>query len=462
MRDIIPSTYEKAFGLNLNRSIYGTFAEIGAGQETGNWFFRVGASSGTIAKTMSAYDMTFSDEVYGPCGRYVSRARLGQMLDHEYDILVERLAAARGTDTTFFAFANTVRARGYQDTGECHGWAGIRFQACPGGETTEILMHVRMLDEKNADQQEALGIVGVNLVYGAFHYRDDLPTFVGSLTDNLEGNRIEVDMLKFEGAGCGEIDNRLCALQLVESGLASAALFNKEGEVLQPAEQFYKKPILLLRGSFDPVTHVHLDMLESARKPFVGRLDGDGDSGYEEIMEISMRNLLRSDGRIDHADFIRRADSLRTLGKAVLISDFARFHRAGAYLSRYTNQPVGIILGLPLLEQLFEEKWYTDLDGGILESFGRLFKHKIRLYVYPIIDADSGKLRSAEDTTIAPHLKHLFQHLFENRFIESLNGCNKNVAHQSSRDVAKMIGEDDPAWKNLVPKEVAKFYDPTH
>lgn len=456
----IPTVYDKALELNLDRSVYGTFAEIGAGQEVAHFFFRVGAASGTIAKTMSAYDMKFSDEVYGPADRYVSRKRLMQMLDHEYEILIERLGAERGESTAFFAFANTVRARGYQDTGECHGWMGLRFQVAPGSEPQDILLHLRMLDALQVDQQEAIGIVGVNLVYAAFRYPRDLERFTESLVDNLGPSRIEIDLLKFEGGIFAGVDNRLSALQLVQSGLTDAAMFDRTGEVLQPAEQLYKKPILLLRGSFNPVTKVNLDMLASATRRFGTTLD-EPDEPFVEIMEMTMRNLLREDGQVDKRDFLRRADSLQALGKTVLISKFARFHRLGAYLSRYTKRPIGIILGVLLLEELFVERWYEDLEGGILESFGRLFKNRLKLYVYPGYGAAASDLRTLDSAFIAPHLRHLFLYLTENRFIEPLVACDNDAIRFNSQDVRRMIDMDDDRWHGFVPDEVIPFYQPS-
>ena len=275
-----PKTAEKVLAINLDASKYGSFAEIGAGQEVANWFFRLSATAGTVAKAMSAYDMTFSDSIYGKCKRYVSRSRMIQMLDHEYEILLERLAVPRGEETTFFAFANTVRAMPFDGKGECHGWLGVRLQLAPLSEPHDILIHVRMLDRENIDQMEALGIVGVNLIYAAFFYRDNLALITKSLVDGLGKERVEIDMLKFAGPGFEHIDNRLCALELVANKLTDAAMFTPTGEVVQPAEILYKKPVLLIRGAFHPVTKVHLDMLEQARSVFASELSEDSRSRW--------------------------------------------------------------------------------------------------------------------------------------------------------------------------------------
>ncbi len=366
----IPTTYDKALRINLDEEKYGTFAEIGAGQEVANWFFRASATAGTMAKTISAYDMTMSDAIYGKAKRYVSRDRLNAMLKYEYDLLVERLHGQRGDTSCFFSFSNTVRARGYQDTGECHGWLGIRLQLKPGEEPSQIVIHVRLLDQENFDQMEALGIIGVNLVYAAFYHREHLSLFVESLMDGLTRDRVEVDMLKFSGAGFKMVDNRLCHLQLVTSGLTEAAMFLPDGEVVQPAEALYKKPIILLRGSFDPVTNLHLDMLGQTRGEFNKFLPAEQQPDTVELCEISMNNLLRKGegngdgGGIDHLAFLDRADALQALGKTVLVSRCPEFHRIATYLSRYTASPIGIVLSIGLLNELFKAKWSDNLPGG--------------------------------------------------------------------------------------------------
>lgn len=451
------STYNKVLQINLDASKYGTFAEIGAGQEVANWFFRVSATAGTMAKSTSAYDMTMSDEIYGKAKRYVSRERLLAMLSHEYSLLEQRLTEDRGADSTFFAYCNTVRARGYKDTGECHGWMGIRLQLRPGSPPSEILIHVRLLDKENVDQMDALGALGVNLIFAAFYYRDNLKRFVESLVENITPGSVEIDMLKFLGEGFRFVDNRLCTLQLVQSGLTDAAMFLPNGEVVQPAEALYKRPISLIRGSFDPVTHLHLDMLEQTKKHFCSELDEKQQDRAIEICEISMNNLLRDSGEdMDHVEFLDRADGLQALGKTVLISRCFEFHRIAAYLSRYTNAPIGIALSIGLLNELFKEKWSQNLDGGILESFGRLFKHELSLYVYPWKNRRNGELVTAERFLVKDHLKHLYQYLLQNNMIRSLECRDESLLKYTSRDVQSMIEAGDDTWKELVPEEAHK------
>ena len=314
------TVYEKALAINLNPMRYGVFAEIGAGQETANWFFRVSGSAGTVAKTISAYDMTMSDALYGKTQRYVSESRLESMLTHEYNLLEERLGPQRGKDSTFFSFCNTVRARGYQDCGECHGWLGVRLQLKPETEPSDIVIHIRLLDETNSDQMDALGKIGVNLIDAAFNHRDCLSDFVDSLVDGVSLESVEIDMLRFSGASFRFVDNRLCALQLVQSNLTDAAMFNADGEVVQAADALYKRPILLLRGSFKPVLKLHLDMISQSRNVFSAVIDRAQRERAVELCEMSTNNLLRDDGGLDHEDFINRADVLQSLGKTVLIS----------------------------------------------------------------------------------------------------------------------------------------------
>ncbi|HEX2748021.1 MAG TPA: TonB-dependent receptor [Verrucomicrobiales bacterium] len=456
----ITSTRDKALCLNLDGAKYGTFAEIGAGQETAAWFFRVGGASGTIAKTISAYDMTMSDAIYGSCSRYVSRERLTAMLDHEYSILVERLGPKRGATTTFFAYCNTVRARAYSDKGgaECHGWLGIRLQTHPQGEPNDILLHVRMMDDTNLEQQRALGVVGVNLVYAALHHRHDLKLFIESLRDDLPEWEMEVDMLKFSGPDFAGIDNREVALQLVESNLTDAAFFTSAGEVMQASETLYKKPVLVLRGSFNPPTLVHVDMLSSAATEFKERLAPDRQ--WIELMEFSINNLFSTVSTFTHADFLQRATALQRMGKNVLVSKFGAFHRLGSYLSRYTQEPVGLVLSLDVLEKLFEEKWYDDLPGGILENFGRLFKHQLRLYVYPVLDRETAQMRTVAKAEIPDPLRSLYAYLTENQRIVSIAGnANRNLLEFWTTDIRRMLAERDPQWKNLVPAEVAEVYE---
>jgi len=448
---MIPTTYDKALELNLDPAVYGTFAEIGAGQETANCFFRASGSAGLVAKTISAYDMTMSDAIYGHTERYVSESRLGSMLDHEYAILLDRLGPKRGKETTFFSFCNTVRARGWKDSGECHGWLGIRFQMKPEDPPSDIVLHVRLLDARAIDQMEALGTMGVNLIYSAFHSRGHLKKFVESLLDNLARGRVEVDLLKFSGHGYGFFDNRLCALQLVESGLTDATMFLPSGEVVQPTEALYHKAVLLLRGSFDPVMNVHLTMLERTRENFHRSLSEEDRASAIELCEISIHNLLRGQA-VDPVDFLDRADSLQALGKTVLLSRCAEFHRIAAFLHRYTKKPIGIILSIGLLNELFKPKWSENLAGGLLESFGRLFKEGVVLHVFPWKNRKTNEVVTAGSFMAPADSIHLYRHFLENGRIQPIPCDDEQILSFTGRDVCRMIQTNDSQWHDLVPE----------
>ena len=451
-REIL-GTHQKALKINLDPCTYGTFAEIGAGQEVARWFFRVGGAAGTIAKTMSAYDMTVSDAIYGQCERYVSRTRLSTMLEREYGLLIERLQAKRGGNTCFFVFADTVAAKSFKGTGDCHGWLGLRFQAEPGAEPSQIIVHVRMLDRENLQQQEALGIMGVNLVYGALYLHRKPEELLQSLVDNLTTERVEVDMVKVTGPAFFDVDNRVLSLRLVQLGLTQAAMFRADGEVVQAADALYKKCILVERGSFRPVTKVTLDMLKCAKAQFVQEPKVK-DEDIMVLMEMTMRNLTTESG-IDAKDFLDRVDLLSALGQTVLISNFGEFHRLAAYLFRYTKKMIGISMGVPTLQSIFDEKYYLDLEGGILESFGRLFKNDLKLYVYPLLEKKTGSLITAGNLRVAPHLRHLYAYLLENRLIKGMRDFTESNLSIMSRDVLARIRAGDPAWEEMVPPEVA-------
>ncbi len=452
-REIL-GTQQKALQINLDPTKYGTFAEIGAGQEVARWFFRVGGAAGTIAKTISAYDMTVSDAIYGPAQRYVTRQRLQSMLDHEFGLMQERLKDKRGATTRFFVFADTVRARGYKPTdSEFHGWLGIRFQPKPLAEPSQIILHVRLLDKENVLQQEALGMLGVNLIYGALYLHRDPVTFIAALMDNLSTERVEVDMLKFTGPDYELLDNRIVSLELVNQGVTNAAMFTAEGEVVQASEVLYKKPILVERGSFRPVTKLTLDMLERATAQFVQEPQVQGED-MVVLMEMTLRNLT-AEGGLDYKDFLDRVDLLGSLGKTVLISNYGEFYRLAGYLFRYTKKMVGLVMGVPTLKELFEEKYYADLEGGILESFGRLFKNAARLYVYPYRDPASGALITANNLRVAPHLQHLYAYLLENLYIQGLRDVDENCLPIFSREVLARIRSGDGNWEHMVPPQVA-------
>jgi hypothetical protein len=471
------TTNRKALTINLEDKQYGTFAEIGAGQEVARHFFQAGGASGTVAKTISAYDMTFSDAIYGKTPRYVSRERLALMLNHEYNLLIERLAAQRGDRTTFFVFADTVATRNFKGTNEAHGWMGIRFQTEPKGEPSDIVLHVRMWDKDNVLQQQALGIVGVNLIYGAFYFRDDRQKFIGALADNVGADRIEIDMLTFSGPAFRNVDNRLKSLALVQHGLTNAVMFGPGRAVLQPSEVLHKKAILVERGSFRPVTHVNVDMLNCATAQFVQEPMVKGKEVIV-LMEITMNNLL-ADGSLDPQDFLSRVDLLGDIGFTVLISNYSEYYRLTSYFRRYTSEMIGVAMGVNNLIEIFNEKYYENLPGGILESFGRLFRNAVKLYIYPMrqeaydrylqsghpadnpgnVNAhafSASVLINSRNVHIVDHLRNLYDHLLENHYIDSIVGFNPDILNIFSRDVLQRIKAGDPSWEKMVPTPVAE------
>lgn len=447
-------TLQKALRINLDPRWYGTLAEIGAGQEVARWFFRAGGAAGTVAKTISAYDMAVSDAVYGRSDRYVSMGRLQSMLDREFELNLERLDEQRGDDNAFFAFADTVVARSYSGGNECHGWMGVKFQSHQHDEPSQIVLHVRMLDAEASLQQEALGVVGVNLLHGAFFDHHQPDAVVEGLLDRLTTGRIEVDMIQFSGIEFRAVDNRVMALKLVQVGLSGAAMFGPDGQVLQPSEILRKKAILVERGSFRPPTVVNIDMLESARAKF----ERDRAVAGREILlltELTMANLQVDGGRVERRDFLARADLLAACGMTVLISDFAAFHQLAAYLAWRTDARIGMVMGVPTLMDLFVERHFTELPGGILEAFGRLFKNDLRLFVYPMLR--DGKITTIHNLEVSAELQPLYDYLERRGSFVDLDTYKPEYLPILSRDVLQRIGTGDPEWEQQVPTQVSEL-----
>jgi len=474
------TTNRKALSINLDNAKYGTFAEIGAGQETARNFFQAGGAAQTIAKTISAYDMTFSDEIYGKSKRYVSRDRLETMLELEYNLLEQRLGA-NAPEKTFFAFANTVKTKPYKGPNDAHGWLGIRFQANTVDPPSNIILHARMWDDSNLKQQHAIGILGTNLIYGAFYLREQPELLIESLLDNLTPRRIEVDLIKLEGPEFSSIDNRIMNLHLVRKGLTQAVMFSPEGKVELASNALYKKAVLVERGSFRPVTKVNIDMLKCSGAQFIQEPSLIG----KEIIvmaEITMNNLQAS-GEIDYEDFLHRIDSLGTTGNFTLISNYFEFYRLSQYFRRYTKEMIGITMGINNLLEVFNEKYYTHLPGGILEGFGRLLRNSVKLYIYPMkqkayrhylelhsAEREANKDRpsssegiademviTCENLRIENKLHHLYQYLLQNGYIEHIRGIDESLMDIFSRDILDRIAQKDDSWEEMVSKKTAAF-----
>lgn len=449
----ILETDQKALEINLDENIYGTFSEIGAGQEVARYFFQVGAAAGTIAKTMSAYDKIYSDKIYGvePTGRYVCESRLYKMLDHEFDLLQGRLRTER-PNSTFFAFADTIAAINYSRTIKGNGWLGLRFQLQPDQEYNELVLHAHMLDKNNQLQQQAIGILGVNMIYACYHYYNDLNTMVRSLLDGLEG-RVKIDMIRLDGVDFQNADNRLLSLKLVEYGLTDVAMFGSDGSSVHPSEFLYKKHLMVVRGSFRPPTLVNQDMIRKSFDQF--REEAEVDARKSVVLtEITLDNL-RLEGAIDEKDFLDRADLLCELDQTVIVSNCEDHHRLIRYLKYYKIPTIGIVIGARQLLELMNEKYYKNTDGELLEVFGKLFKKHVRFYVYPAMQEGSEELMTAENLPIPEGVKFLYKHLLDNRQIVNIEKYNPNILHIFSASVLQMINNDEDEWEKMVSRKVA-------
>lgn len=447
------TTQEKALRINLSKAIYGSFAEIGAGQEVAANFFKVGGASGTVAKTMSAYDMKFSDAIYGAGDRYVCEDRLIRMLNHEYVLLPERLPHRIET-TRFFAFADTVEVLNYERTNQGHGWIGLRFQLAPESEPNECVIHVKMHDTDQLQQQYALGIVGVNLIYSCMFLHDP-EAILMTLMDGLTLRRIEIDLFRISGPDFKHVDNRLMALKLVKNGLTKAAMFGPDGRVMQPSDELYKKNVLVLRGRFRPPTHVNVDMLLTSRRHFKQEPDVER-SKIVLLSELTL-NDLSPDGKIDEKDFLHRADILCSLGQNVLISNYFEYYRLVDYLSKITRgKKIGITMGIYALQKVFDEKTYEHTRGGILECFASLFGSNVKLYIYPAWRPGSNELFTLKDfeQELPPNLKNLFRYLMDNNKLEDVSDADTDILHIISDQVLSLIKKGETGWEKFVPHKV--------
>ncbi len=446
-------TIEKALQINLDPRIYGTIAEIGAGQEVARNFFIAGGASGTIAKTMSAYDMQFSDAIYGKekDNRYVSQSRVNKMLDREYGLVLERLENNRPENTMFFAFADTVAAKGFKTGRDCHGWMGIKFQTSPMEEANRIVLHVRMKDSTNLQQQECLGRLGINLIYAAFYHSNEPEKVIESLLDNLSRDRLEIDMIKFKGPKFNRVDNRLLALHLVRSGITRSIFFTKEGEPVQGSDLLYKKNILFLRGSYRPFTKVHLDILTHAKESFLSK-NGFPEQEVVVLTEISMSHLLAF-GDLDKSDFLGRVDTLCTMGYDVQISDYSSFHKLKKHLSQYTKNKISVALGVKNVSEIFSHKFYDDLKGGIVEGLGMLFSEGTNLFVYPKLLKDES-IRTVDEMTFDDDIKYLFYHFYHTGRILPISNNDPELISIFTKDIRAAMAEGNDEWRNKIPDKV--------
>ena len=458
--DQVLSAKQKALEINLNPNIYGTFAEIGAGQETVRFFYRAGGASGTLAKAMSAYDKDFSDAIYGKeeDARYVTEERLKKMLDHEMDLIEERLNNETHKDKLFFTYANTVTTIDFTKTYKGHGWVGIRFRNDPNQtEYNEVIFHVRFKETNAQLQQETLGVMGVNLIYGAYYYNDNPRRLLRSLYDGLDKDQVEIDMVSFSGPRFAYVDNRLMSLQLVKNGMTDAVIFGPKGRSFLPAALLYKKNIFAMRGSFRPVTKVNLDMLQSSLDMFMNQEDIN-EPDTEILFEITLSNLS-SDGEIDERDFLDRADIIGRLGYNVIISNFSEYYKLVHYFTEFTRNTtkIGLGMGVNNLLEVFNPNYYENLPGGIMEAFGKLFKKNVVVYLYPYLNKENNQLLNAENLKVNENLKELYKFFKFNQRIKDIENYNPALLDIYSRKILEQIGKGEEGWEQHVPEGVAEM-----
>jgi hypothetical protein len=442
----------KALSINLNEQQYGSIVEIGAGQEVARNFFRVGAAAGTIAKTSSAYDMAVSDAIYGKSGRYVSRERVEKILNYEFQLCVARLEETRPDDSTFFAYAASVEAKAYKRENECHGWIGIQFQGeAKQNPPNQVVCHVRMLNKTNEQQSEALGILGVNLIYASFHYRHDVNAFIKSLKDNLGDDRIEIDLIHFSGEHFKNVDNRLASLLLVENWLTRVVMFDTQGNPAVPRDVLYKKPTVVTRGSFKPPTKVHLDMTECGVRLLAEATQSDEEK-VVRLAEISMSQLV-SEQKGDNKDFLARVTLANSLGMHVLLSDYVRYFSLSSWLRRHTNQSIAILIKSIDLPYIFNHDLYKGLEGGTLEGLGKLFHSGTKVLVYPAFE--EGRLMNLSNAPKPDSLKHIVAQLIEDNKLIPIERFSNDVVGISARETMKMILAGESGWEeNLLPETI--------
>ncbi len=462
MERVILSPKQKALRINLDPDLYGTFAEIGAGQEVVRHFFRAGGASGTIAKTMSAYDKDFSDAIYGrePLGRYVCESRVRTMLDHEYNLILERLDRDNHQNKRFFAYANTMATIDFRKKNKGHGWMGLKFQVAPDREPNAVVIHVRLHENETSLQQETIGVLGVNLLYACNFYHNDSKELLKSLYDNLTRDQVEIDMVQMDGPDFANVDNRILSLQLVKNGMTDAVIFNPDRTNMQAADVLYKKNILTIRGSFRPVTKVNFDMILKGHNKFITEYKVEKEN-LQVLFEITLNNLS-ADGEIDEQDFIDRADILCTLGQTVLISNYQEYYKLVDYFSNHTKSRMGLIMGVDNMIELFNEKYYRKLKGGILEAFGILFMRDLKIYLYPRRQSENSELITSKNFPVHPRLKPLYDYLVSNGRIVDIEDYDESVLHINSREVLKMIRESKPNWEKMVPDFVDTIIKSNH
>ncbi|MDG1014333.1 MAG: TonB-dependent receptor [Flavobacteriaceae bacterium] len=454
----IPSLKDKALRINLNENIYGTFAEIGAGQETVRQFFRAGGASGTIAKAMSAYDKSFSDAIYGyeDNQRYVSENRLKKMLSHEVMLIEDRLSRANYPNKMFFSYANTVATIDFAKRFKGHGWVGIRYQIdSEQKEYNEITLHIRFKETDARLQQETLGKLGTNLIYGAYYKYNEPKKLLRYLYDHIDKDQLEIDTINFSGPDYKNVDNRLMSLQLLKNGMTDAVMFAPDGNNVLPARVLYKKNILAFRGSFRPVTKVNMDMYEKSYEMFLNENKVEKEN-TQVVFEITLSNLRASGGEIDEQDFMDRARLLCSLGQTVLISNFQEYYKLVEYFNLYSKNRMGLAMGVNNLIDIFDEKYYRHLSGGILEAFGKLFYKDLKVYIYPMLNQNNS-MTTIDDLKVHPRMKELYKFFKFNGKLVNIKNYDPEILNIFSRTVLNMINKNEHGWEEMLPMGVAEI-----
>jgi hypothetical protein len=372
-------THGKALALNLDGSIYGTFAEIGAGQEVARWFLRVGAASGTVAKTICAYDKKVSDDIYGTGTRYVSKERLVAMLDREFGVLVEQLGGQFGPDRRFFTFADTVAARNFKGDNAQHGWMGIRFQGEPGAAPSQVLLHVNLRDDSARLQQQAIGMLGVNLVYATFQQRENREVFLAGLFEDLTIERLEIDVIELDGPAFAGENATAWGLALLMRQMAHAVVFDG-GRAVEPSGVLRKRPLLILRGTFSHPELLDTALLESARRLLT--MEGPFERDPAALFELSVHHV-QSSRDVPEEQMLARVAELSAPGP-LIVTDYPETYLLARYLRRHTTEPVRFVVSVAAAAKILHEDYYRQLPGTLLEGLGRLLATNVKLYVAPL------------------------------------------------------------------------------
>ena len=446
------STKEKSVYINLHSDFYGSIAEIGGGQETARHLFQADGASNTVAKTISAYDKSFSDYFYsnGLSSRYVAQERLQRMIDYEYNQLIEVLG--NGCTQKFFAFANTVELLNYAKTNQGNGWIGIAAEGSQRNKPNKIFFHIKLLEKDTLLQQYTLGAIGINLIYAVLGNVTDPREIIATLLDNLDTDRVEVDYVHVEGRDFEWCDNRLLNLLLVSNNMTPAVMFDENGRVQQPADMLYKKNVLLMRGHFRPISNLALEFFDDSLEMFKRDEDYRPDNTIA-FCEISLKYLFQNE-QLDEIDFLHRVDLLNMAGKCVMVSNFYRYFKLVDYFAQFKMIKLRIVLGLNTFDRIFHESQYTDLRGGMLQAMGTLFHENVKLYLYPFTNINSGDIIYPDDEHFHDEYKALWQYLRRTRKILVLNGISAGQLRITPDRITKMILRADEKLSAYLPEKV--------